>query len=65
MAIPALLFPSANNRGETWVATITPDRVKLWRQDEFCVHLELSKEDLLQILAVLNGAARSVEAVRK
>jgi len=63
MSLPAIIFPHANNKSETWVATVAPDRVKIWRQDDHLTHLELSKDDLLQILSVLNGAARQVERV--
>ena len=58
MAIPALVFTGANNKSDVWVATITPTSVKLWQQDNSMNHLILSRDDLLQILAVLNGAAK-------
>ena len=56
--IPAIVLPAANSKAETWVATITAERVKLWAQDDYLINVELSRDDLLQILAVLNGAAR-------
>jgi len=62
MAIPALVFPAANARAETWIATITPKSVRLWCQDNSLNHVVLSREDLLQILAVLNGAARLTDS---
>ena len=65
MSLPAIVFPAANNKCETWVATIAPDKVRLWLQDDSMTHVQLSKDDLLQILAVLNGAARQVERVTK
>ena len=65
MAQPAIIFPAANARAETWVATIMPDRVKLWMRDDHLTNLELSREDLLKILAVLNGAAREATQVTR